>query len=496
MHRSPSSAGRPGASTSARSLEKTTALQMESSESRFRDERVFQRLMVTLFPLGILGLLAWFLVRGESLVVMLQAGAALAALFYVAIFLDITLGLAILILCTALSPEISIGGFNDLRLEDFLVPALALSWAGRSLLQREPLAPTLIGGPALLAVVICLVATLAGAAMGSTTIRTATLHLVKYGEYLLIYLLFLNNVRTRHEFRALASFALIAALVSAFTASSSSAGADHDPGRLSGPHGETANIFGGYLAIHVAIALGVFLQAPGRGARLGSAAAAVGLAIPLLYTYSRTSVSALVAACAVFALLRERRLFVVLGVMAVCVPLLAPESIWTRITTISGVAYGTEPSSWASRLHAWQLHLPKMLGESPLLGFGIASLPLGELDNEYVRVLIDTGLLGFAVFLWILVRLGRAADRLHQTLPSLTIEKGYAAGYWIAFWTFLVHAVGSTSFTAIRTMESFMVLSGLFAALHHRAAEWLPEYAREGSAVLVSDAPVLNPRTS
>jgi hypothetical protein len=131
-----------------------------------------------------------------------------------------------------------------------------------------------------------------------------------------------------------------------------------------------------------------------------------------------------------------------------------------------------------------------------VLGFGIASLPLGEVDNEYVRVLVDTGLTGLGVFLWLLFVLGRAANRLVGLLPAGTFERGFAAGYWMLFGTLLVHAVGATSFTAIRTMESFMVLTGLFGALHHRHPEWLPSQDPAEPSVLVAESPILNPGRS
>ena len=35
-----------------------------------------------------------------------------------------------------------------------------------------------------------------------------------------------------------------------------------------------------------------------------------------------------------------------------------------------------------------------------------------------------------------------------------------------------IHAVGATSFTSIRTMECFIVVTGLFGALYNRAEEW------------------------
>jgi hypothetical protein len=483
---SPAGPGPPGSIY----YEETASL-MEFSADRTRDERPFQRLLVTLVPLSLLALLAWVFVRGEGPLVWLQAGVALAGVIYVVTFLDITLGLGILILCTALSPEVSVGGLDDLRLEDFLVPALAISWAGRSMLQRDEATPSLIGTPAMVAALICLLATLAGSALGSTQPRTAGLHLMKYAEYLLIYLLFANNVRTREQFRALAAFTLIAAVASAVSSIPDSGTASP---RLTGPQGETANVFGGYLALHIALALGFFLNSRERGLRLWAAGAAVVLAYPLLLTYSRSAFTALAAVCTFHAFAKDRRLLIILGITGLLLPVIAPDAIWQRLLSISGLASGDEPSSWTSRVYAWSIYVPRVLEESPLLGFGIASQPLGEIDNEYVRVLVDTGLAGLAAFLWILSRWGRAALRLPDALPAGTAERGFAVGYGLAFGAMLVHAIASTSFTAIRTMEAFMVMSGLFAALHHRWPAWHPDHASDRSQVLVAEAEILNPQ--
>ena len=86
---------------------------------------ILHKLLVTLVPLG---LLLYGLIRGTEADLHLQIGIAAFFLVYIVTFIDLTLGLAILIACVGLSPELSIGGIQNLRLEDFVMPALIISW--------------------------------------------------------------------------------------------------------------------------------------------------------------------------------------------------------------------------------------------------------------------------------------------------------------------------------------------------------------------------------
>jgi hypothetical protein len=454
---------------------------------------VLQRLLVSMVPLLILGALTWALRQEGGLDAALVSGLVLAALTYLAAFYDLTLGLAILILCTGISPEFSVGGIDDLRLSDFVIPALLASWMLRSVEQREPLVPTGLGAPLALAVAVSLFSTLLGAATGTTTLFYAARILAKQAEYLLILAIFANAVRRPGEFRALAIFTLLATVASLAYSHQRMVMIDGES-RLGGPDGETANIFGGYLAMHLALALGLFLGTQDRGARLGTAAVIVFITGTLLYTLSRTSLVAIGGASLLFAALKDRRLLTLLAIFAAVLPVLAPATVWDRLESIFGTAVGAGPSSWSARVEAWEKHVPRVLGENPVLGFGTGSIALGEVDNEYVRILVDNGLLGLAAFLWILFRTASHANRLMRELPEGTFERSFASGYWIALWTLIVHAVGCTSFTAIRTMESFMILTGLFLSLSWRRAEWLPGNDPGGVVVLLDRSPVLDPR--
>jgi hypothetical protein len=359
--------------------------------------------------------------------------------------------------------------------------------------QRIPLAPILVTPALPLYAAAILLSTIVGVAAGTTSLWTAALYMGKFVEFFLIYLLLVNNISRREEFRALAAFSVMVSLASVLMVSNAFAD-ERGPGRLNGPLGETANMYGGYIILNIGIALGLFLHAASVLSRVAAAAAVVLLGIPLLYTYSRTSFVAIMAAALLFGVFKDRRLLAV-ALIAVLLTPAAPDSIWVRISSISGVATGNEPSSWSSRIYAWQLAGGKAIQESPLVGFGLASIKLGMVDNEYVRVLVDTGFLGLGLFLWVLIGLLIKATVLPGRLPALTFERGYAAGYWIAFVAMMIHAVGATSYTSIRTMECFIVLTGIFGALHNHAQEWglLETVTPGGGTVLIDASPALEP---
>jgi O-antigen ligase len=464
---------------------------MQLSEDTRNSGGVLHKLLTILAPLG---LLLYGLLRGTEADLHFQIGVAAFMVVYIVTFIDLTLGLAILIACVGLSPELSIGGVQNLRLEDFVMPALLMSWITRMMQQRIPLAPLLVAPALPLYAGAIILATMMGITTGTTSPSVAFLYIGKFVEFFLMYVLLVNNINRREEFRALASFTLLVSLASTLMVSNAFAD-EQTTGRLTGPLGETANMYGGYLILNLAVALGLFLHSTSGGGRLVTAAAVVMLGIALLYTYSRTSFVAIIVASMLFGILKDRRLLVISLIVALLTPVFAPDSISSRLSSITGVATGDAPSSWNSRLWAWQASGLRTLTESPLLGFGLASIKLGMVDNEYVRVLVDTGLVGLGLFLWLLGSLIRKATSLVDRLVPQTFERGFASGYWIAFVAMAVHAIGATSYTSIRTMECFIVLTGLFGALYNRAEEWdaAPRISPAGGTVLIASSPALDP---
>jgi hypothetical protein len=454
-----------------------------------RSASPLQRIIPIVLLIGTLGYILAWLTRDADPFLFLQIAAIGALFVYFLTFVDIVLGLGILIACVGLSPELTFGGVRHLRLEDFVVPALLMAWLLRSGQRREPLAPAGIGGPALTYLAALTISAIAGIATGTTTLAGSFELMGKFVEYFAIFLLILNNVRTEQEFKALVLFSVLVAVASALLSSGAALTSPSMASKVQGPLGETANIYGGYLILNLAIAMGLFLHAPTPSARIASSVAIVLLGIPLLHTYSRTSSVSLAAALFIFGILKERRVMLLLLILAALVPLIAPESVLSHLGTVLGIATGANPPSWAARVEAWEGAVPRVLGGSPLIGFGPGSVRRGDIDCEYVRALVDTGVLGLAAFSWILGRIARVAFVRYGEISGPGFHKGFAAGFLIAFFALCIHGVAATSFTAIRTAEMFMVLTGFFFCQASRLKEWAAPPAIVPAPALPSPRP-------
>lgn len=452
------------------------------------------KILQVMGAMAVFVVLAYTTLRGLSLEELMLPAAALGIPIYLIVVVDPILGLAILIACVGLSPEFSVGGIRNLRMEDFLIPGLLLGWVLRAGMSRTPMAPARIWAPVLASVAAMVFSTIAGASAGTVQPQTAFLIMAKYAEYLLLYLLVINIVKTEAEVRALTIFAILVALGSAALSLSStvSYSASIAEGRVRGPHGETGNIFGGYLGLHLLLALGLFLHTRTDASRVAGGAAIVLLGISILFTYSRTTYVSICGAILVFGSFKHRRLLIILLVLAVLLPVLAPVSVMERIATVGGVAAGPKPASWGSRLDAWEWAVNRMSPSDSLLGKGIGSVTFGDVDSEYVRIFSDMGLLGVLLFAWLLFRIGRLANKTYDALQDFTFPRGYAAGYLMGFVLMIIHSIAATTFSAIRTEETFMFLTGLMTVIANQREE--TEVESEGRpVVLLRDNGILEP---
>ena len=463
---------------------------LQSSGDAESFERTLSRIIPGVALLGFLVYLAYVVTRGSDSLAFYQIGIAVGMLVYLVTFMDMILGIAVLIACVGLSPEVSLAGLQNLRLEDFIVPGLLLGWLTRAARDRDRFAATHVKGPILAYFCSILVSTGLGSIQGTHDTVLALTIGAKYLEYFAIFLLLINTVKKEGEFRALVVLMILIALLSALMGSARIFGnMSATSARLSGPLGETGNIFGGYLILNLSILTGLFLHARTGPVRLITVLGMGALLTALLYTFSRASYVAFGVALLAFGVFKERRVILILMLIVVLVPLAAPDAITSRIGTIAGVLEEQGPSSYESRVYAWTETLRRVAQESPLLGFGLGSIELGWIDSEYYRALSDTGFLGLILFGWLLVRVFRVANRGYDSLPPGGFHKGYAAGYWIAFGSMVVHAVASTSFTSIRTMEMFILLTGLFVAQVNRRKEWnLEPYPEHDARDPKSDA--------
>lgn len=401
-------------------------------------------------------------------------------LVYILTFIDLRIGISVMILAIGISPEMSVEGVPNIRIEDFIVPVLAFSWLTRHIAQRDEFKVSLLKGPILAYLGVALVVAMFGLLQGSVQFRETVLVLGKTVVYFLMYLIILNNTRSVQELKAYTILLVLVALVSAVTSLGEARLSDtaSASARLQGPYGETANIYAGYLILMLSIIVGLFLFARSLMARF--ALGIVGLAVfyCMMVTLSRTSYIAFMMAVTIFGLLRVRRLIILSVLVFVLVPLMAPTHVLSRVKTIWTSLTWQQQESFAARVTEWRDSSYRIM-DNPF-GYGPGSIPLGHVDNEYIRVAVDLGIIGLVVFLWLLFRMGKLAFRNFDAPIKDPTVKGFCAGFCIALFAIMIHAMGATSFSSIRTMESFMVLAGLSSALYANRVEWGLIEEREG----------------
>ncbi|MCI0370929.1 MAG: O-antigen ligase family protein [candidate division NC10 bacterium] len=436
----------------------------------------------TLLGIGTLTLLLALFVSHFTPGVALAVGLGVA-LFVVA-FVHTEAALHIIILSMLLSPEILLsqpaaaGSLEAsrgvaIRIEDVTLVIVGFSWLTRMAVYKQLglIRQTPLNGAILLYAVSCIVSTGLGILFGSVRPVTGLFFVLKYLEYFVVYFLVVNHLTEERQLkRFLFTVALTTALVSIFALAQIPAG-----GRVTAPfegkEGEP-NTLGGYLVFMLAILLGLASESPGLYSRLGWLWLS-GLAfLPLLYSLSRASWLATLPMLLTLLLTLQRR-GLLLGLLSAALlvgPLLAPEAVIQRIrytyaqpaergqVEVGGVRLDTSTSarfeSWTEGLAGWS--------QAPIFGHGVTGFRF--MDAQYVRVLVETGLTGFAVFVWLLTRLVQQARRsLTAALPGW--RRGLAAGYLAGMVGVMVHGIGANTFIIVRIMEPFWFMTGVIVVL-------------------------------
>jgi len=206
--------------------------------------------------------------------------------------------------------------------------------------------------------------------------------------------------------------------------------------------------------------------------------------MPLLYTLSRTSWVAAIPMLLTLIVLSPRRLILMIGLGSLVVvgPLAFPKQVVDRYNytlhervdrsdyRIGGSRLDT---STAARLDSWKDGIAGW-AKRPLIGYGVTGYTF--MDAQFVRVLVETGLVGLAAFLWLMWRLLRVAWTTHQRLRGTRFES-LALGYLAGLVSLLVHAIGANTFIIVRIMEPFWFFAGIVTMLPLLQPEKGPERA-------------------
>ncbi|WP_435745243.1 O-antigen ligase family protein [Nocardioides sp. SYSU DS0663] len=173
-----------------------------------------------------------------------------------------------------------------------------------------------------------------------------------------------------------------------------------------------SNNYGHFLVPLVIVSAAWFIRSRGR-VRWYAGALLLLAAVELLGTQTRGAWFAALIGLGCVGMLLSRRFVLGAAVAAVLVVLFVP-AVNDRLTSLEpGNAPPRNESSLAWRFGHWEQLLPLSM-EEPLLGLGpdeSVVLTGKEPHNDYVRALVETGVLGLAAYLWFLLQLVMVAGR-------------------------------------------------------------------------------------
>ncbi len=243
----------------------------------------------------------------------------------------------------------------------------------------------------------------------------------------LLYLVIVNNIRQKHLRIIFSCFLLSASIISSYGIWAYINGTGVLSGRaLLTFYSHT--IAGRYLSILIILSMGLVYTVKSHRGKAGIILCLLVSSIALLLTQARQGIVATLIAGIIFALLRDKRLLLimVLGLM-LTVPFLPRNTIMRMKSIVMLPTYTNETSTMHSRYGIWQA-AAFMLRDNWLWGSGFGwknvrpglndyrtiyklQIPDPEIEhahNIFLQEWLETGLVGFIMFLWLVVSLFRS----------------------------------------------------------------------------------------
>jgi O-antigen ligase len=426
----------------------------------------------------------------------------LALIIFTVSFINIEWGLYILIFSMLLSPEImtgetagsSLGRGVTLRLEDFLLAVIGLSWLARNAVKKELglFLKTPLNKAILFYGLVCILSTGLGVMTGRVGIKTGSLYVLKYLEYFIVFFMMVNHVRNTEQIKRFVFCLFLTCFIVSIIGIFQIPGGGRVSAPFEGEIGEP-NTFGGYLLFIGVVAAGLLAKTENSKTKQILAVLILCIIPPFLFTQSRTSYLAIIPALMVLGLMADRRI-IIIGVLVLAFlisPLFLPEAVKNRVMytftqpeekgqiLIGDIRLDTSTSarlvSWKESLQDWPKH--------PLFGYGVTGYQF--VDAQFPRVLVETGILGFIAFCYLLFSIFKVTLNNLKNLKTPYFQ-GLAIGFLAGFVGLIVHAIGANTFIIVRIMEPFWFFAGIVVvmpAMERQQAEQTEAVIAPGKAL-------------
>jgi putative inorganic carbon (hco3(-)) transporter len=182
------------------------------------------------------------------------------------------------------------------------------------------------------------------------------------------------------------------------------------------------------------------------------------------YTFSRAGYLAILFSVLVLGVLKDRKLLLVLGVFLLVWQSVVPTAVRERVNMTQN-SDGQLEASAQERVDLWE-NAERSILSSPIVGNGFATFQFGEhvdnlkdTHNWYVKVLVETGIIGFIIALLLLQQLIALSYRLFKR-ASDPLYKGLGLGLLLTTCACIVSNCFGDRWTYVEITGLLWVLAG------------------------------------
>jgi O-antigen ligase len=392
-------------------------------------------------------------------------------------FVNPEVALYILVFSMLLSPEFgqrtTEGGGVTLRIEDFLLALIGLTWLARAALYKELglFLKTKLNNPIFFYLVACVLSTAIGMLVGNVKIQSGFFFVLKYFEYYVVYFMVVNHIHSKKQVKYLIIALLLTCVIVDIVALAQIPSGKRLSAPFEGEIGEP-NTFGGYLVLMLAISMALFVSIDSKKVKAVLLMVTCLSIVPLLLSLSRASYLAFVPTYfALIALSKKKGILIsVLMFAFMAAPLLMPEKVINRVayTFSQRTQQGQEKigtvrldTSTSIRLRSWARGFEASM-KRPIFGYGVTGWYF--IDNQFTKVLVETGFLGLSAFLFLLYSIFKEGWKVFKETND-NFYKGITIGFIAGLVGLIVHSVAANTFIIVRIMEPFWLLAGIVVAI-------------------------------
>jgi O-antigen ligase len=194
-----------------------------------------------------------------------------------------------------------------------------------------------------------------------------------------------------------------------------------------------------------------------------------------MYQFSRGGYLSVLASVLVLGVLKDRKLLVILGVFLLTWQLILPTAVRERVTMTKS-ANGQLEGSAQTRLDLWKESW-ESFGHSPLVGNGYGTYQFGQHEGNltdthdwFIKVLVETGVVGMILYLVLLQQMFALAFRLFRRGKD-PMYRGLGLGLFLALCSAMISNCFGDRWSYLEVTGPLFVLVAAAVRANQLAAE-------------------------